>query len=60
MIGRAGNPAAMATAQRVYGGAGITDVVGGANGWCNGSYLCTGVKGTTADRGGQPRGLTAL
>lgn len=61
MIGRAGNPAAMATAQRVYGGKGVTDVVGGANGWCNGSYLCTGAKGYDGPTGvGSPKGLAAL
>jgi hypothetical protein len=44
----------------LYGRPGtFNDVVGGANGFCQGSYMCTGVAGYDAPTGwGSPRGTT--
>jgi hypothetical protein len=40
---------------------GLTDVVGGSNGSCGGSYLCTGVAGYDGPTGlGTPNGTSAL
>jgi hypothetical protein len=62
MVGRAGNPAALASAKHIYNHrSGLTDVVGGSNGYCGNDYLCTGKKGYDGPTGlGTPRGLSAL
>ena len=62
MIGLAGNAPALANAHVLYGkSAGITDVVGGSNGYCGGDYLCTAVRGYDGPTGvGTPAGLGAL
>ncbi|MFL6015195.1 MAG: peptidase S8, partial [Gaiellaceae bacterium] len=42
-------------------GTGLFDVVGGSNGLCGGSYLCTGVEGYDGPTGlGTPDGLDAF
>ncbi len=62
MIGLAGNPTQLDTAQRIYAHTGaLRDVVGGSNGLCGGDYLCNGVKGYDGPTGiGTPNGLGAL
>ena len=62
MIGLAGNAPALADAHVLYGRtAGITDVVGGSNGYCGGDYLCTALPGYDGPTGvGTPVGLGAL
>jgi subtilase family serine protease len=43
------------------GAAGFNDVVGGSNGFCQGSYMCTGVAGYDAPTGlGSPNGAEAF
>jgi hypothetical protein len=54
------------TANRYAGGlyrarSGLFDVIGGSNGSCGGSYLCTGVPGYDGPTGlGSPDGLRAF
>jgi hypothetical protein len=42
-------------------GPGLFDVIGGSNGGCGGSYLCTGVPGYDGPTGlGSPNGVAAF
>ncbi|HEX4688496.1 MAG TPA: S53 family peptidase [Nocardioides sp.] len=60
MIGSAGTPGV--TPQLLYAHAGdFNDVVGGHNGFCQGSYICTGVEGYDGPTGlGTPQGVSAF
>jgi hypothetical protein len=62
MIGLAGNASKADQPWYAYAHrSGLTDVVGGSNGYCGGDYLCTGLKGYDAPTGwGSPTGLSAL
>jgi subtilase family serine protease len=62
MIGLAGNAADLGSARYIYQHRdGLTDVVGGSNGYCGGDYLCRGKVGYDAPTGwGSPRGVSAL
>ena len=62
MIGLAGNARDLDSAGHIYtGSSGLADVVGGSNGSCGGSYLCTAVTGYDGPTGlGSPRGTGAL
>lgn len=62
MIGLAGNGPRLANAAYSYAHrAGLSDVIGGRNGFCGGDYLCTALRGYDAPTGwGSPRGLGAL
>jgi Subtilase family len=60
MIGSVGTPGV--TPQLLYAHAGdFNDVVGGSNGFCQGSYMCTGVAGYDGPTGlGSPNGVSAF
>ena len=63
VIALAGNPAAFPDASRLYAApaAGLNDVTEGANGTCDGDYLCTAVPGYDGPTGnGTPNGLSAF
>ena len=62
MIGLAGHEGRLDNPSYVYSHReGLSDVVGGSNGFCGGDYLCTGKKGYDAPTGlGSPRGVSAL
>jgi subtilase family serine protease len=62
MIGLAGNAAKLGDAGYLYSHrSGLSDVVGGSNGFCGGDYLCNGKVGYDAPTGlGSPRGTSAL
>lgn len=65
IIALAGHPDRFATAAHLYGTAGLTDVVGGANGTdradCGGDYQCTALPGYDGPTGnGTPDGLGAF
>jgi len=60
MIGSVGTPGV--TPQLLYAHAGdFNDVVGGSNGFCQDSYICTGVAGYDGPTGlGSPNGVSAF
>jgi subtilase family serine protease len=62
LIARAGNGDEAWKPSYAYSHAsGLKDVVGGGNGACEGTYLCTGVKGYDGPTGlGSPQGLSAF
>ncbi|HET7477219.1 MAG TPA: S53 family peptidase [Dermatophilaceae bacterium] len=62
MIGLAGNAGQLDTARHIYRHrSGLQDIVGGANGFCGGDYLCNAKPGYDGPTGlGSPRGTSAL
>ena len=60
MIGSVGTPGV--TPPLLYAhAADFNDVVGGSNGFCQGSYMCTGVAGYDGPTGlGSPKGVSAF
>ena len=56
MIGLAGNASQLDDPSYLYAHqSGLQDVVGGANGFCGGDYLCTAKKGYDAPRASEAR-----
>jgi subtilase family serine protease len=61
IIGLAGNAASLTTADLYHHKQDFNDVVGGSAGYCDGSYLCTGVKGYDGTTGlGTPNGTAGF
>ncbi|MFN8074992.1 MAG: hypothetical protein U0Q15_06180 [Kineosporiaceae bacterium] len=62
MIAQSGRASALVGASSLYTAtSGLSDVVGGRNGFCGGDYLCTGVVGYDGPTGlGTPVGTSAF